>query len=193
MLTNTEVLNCVKGSDQKMVRVTVKLSLPKRKQLFKPKFKSATINKENLLEFQNNVCAATDLVVLKSDQKLTEIEQMYNTIISLIVQTTLKYLKTQEQKEPKLTQNTLKLMEKRRTLNPTSTRDKVEEAELNKLIKRQQRQDIRNHNVKTIEEAIKQGKGFKQAQQKVCLGKQMIPCIKEENGNVTTIQNRIPK
>ena len=62
-------------------------------------------------------------------------------------------------------------MEKRRALNPTSTRDKVEEAELNKLIKRQLRQDIRNHNVKTIEEAIKQGEGFEQAQQKVCLGK----------------------
>ena len=116
---------------------------------------------------------------------------MYNVKISPLAQTTLIYLKMQEQKEPKFTQNTQKLMEKRRILNPTSTRGKAEEAELNKLIKKQQKQDIRNHNVKTIEEATKQGKGFKQAQQKVCLGKQMIPCIEEENGNVTTIQNRI--
>ena len=72
----------MKGSDHRMVRVTVKLSSQKeRKKLFKPKFKSATIHKEILFEFQNDLCTATDIVALKSDQKHTDIEQMYNVII----------------------------------------------------------------------------------------------------------------
>ena len=191
MITKTEILNCVKSSDHRMVRATIKLSLQKERKRFLNQSLDLlpTTNKENLLEFQNELCAATDLVALKSDHKLTDIEQIYNAIISPLVQTTLKYLKTQEQK--KIHSKYSQINGKTQNLNPTSTRNKVEETELNKLIKRQQRQDIQSHYVKTIEETIKQGKRFEQAQQKVWFGKQIIPSIKKENENITTIQNRI--
>ena len=58
-------------------------------------------------------------------------------------------------------------MEKRKNLQPpTSAREKVEAAELNKTIKTKKRQDFRKHRTESIQELIKQGKAFKMASEK---------------------------
>jgi len=79
IVTNTEVLNCVKCSDHRMVRTTLKLNLQKeRKKLFQSKFKFVTIDKENLMEFQDELAAITEKPTSSCDQE-NNIEQMYNT------------------------------------------------------------------------------------------------------------------
>ena len=55
-------------------------------------------------------------------------------------------------------------MKKQKNLKTTFLENKLEEAELNKLIRKQQRQDIRSNNMTIIEETLEQGKGFKQTQ-----------------------------
>ena len=73
------------------------------------------------------------------------------------------------------------LMEKRRSLKPSmSSGEKVEAAELNKLISKKQRQDIRNHRTNTIQEVIQQGKGFKMAKKKLNSGRFQFTGILEE-------------
>ena len=49
------------------------------------------------------------------------------------------------------------LMEKQSNLElPTTAREKIQTAELNKLIRKKQRQDLRNHRTTTIKEVIEQ-------------------------------------
>jgi len=103
----------------------------------------------------------------------------------------MKYAHPQALKDSKFSKTTLNLMQKRQHYKVNSAKDKVEEAELNKLIKKQQNQDIRLHNMKTIEEIVKKGKGFKRVHQKLNHGKLQITRMKEENRTVTTDQSRI--
>ena len=78
-------------------------------------------------------------------------------------------------------------MEKRSNQKlPTTTREKIETAKLNKLIRKKQRQDLRNHRTTTIKKVIEQGKGFKMAKRKLNCGRLQFTGVREEDGTVTT-------
>jgi len=73
----------------------------------------------------------------------------------------MKYAYPQAPKDSKFSKTTLNLMQKRQHFKVNSAKDKVEAAELNEFIKKQQKQDIRLHKMKTIEKIVKKGKEFK--------------------------------
>ena len=86
-------------------------------------------------------------------------------------------------------------MEIRKNLQPpTSAREKVETAELNKTIKKKQLRGLRTrrtNRAETIQEVIKQGKGFKMARKKRSSGKLQFTGVLEEDSSLTTDRDRI--
>lgn len=86
-------------------------------------------------------------------------------------------------------------MEIRKNLQPpTSAREKVEIAELNKTIKKKQLRGLRKHRTETIQEVqevIKKGKGFKMAREKLSSGKLQFTGVLEEDSSLITDRDRI--
>ena len=83
-------------------------------------------------------------------------------------------------------------MEKQSNLKvPTTAREKIATAELNKLIRKKQRQDLRNHRTTAIKEVIKQGRGFKMVKRKLNCARFQFTGVLEEDGTVTTDRDRI--
>ena len=83
-------------------------------------------------------------------------------------------------------------MKRRRNLKPpTTAREKIEAAELNKTIQKKQREDLRNRTTEVIEDVIKQGRGYKTAKRKLCQGKLQFTGVLEEDGSLTTNRDGI--
>ena len=86
-------------------------------------------------------------------------------------------------------------MEIRKNLQPpTSAREKVETAELNKTIKKKQIRGLRTrrtNRTETIQEVIKQGKCFKMARKKRSTGKLQFTGVLKEDSSLTTDRDRI--
>ena len=185
---NIEVINKVKGSDHRMVRGTLQIDLQmERKRLFHSKNKPTRINQLLKNEFQSDLEEKFQQI-----QTITDVEELNNHIVEVLTKTTENYKETQDQNiNKKLSQSTLDLMKKRKELYVTSNKEKVEFAELNKLVSKKQREDIRKYNLTTIQQTIEQGKGFKSAKKKLCIGKTQMTALKEEDGSVTRNRDRI--
>ena len=105
-----------------------------------------------------------------------------------------KNCRSSSEKANKFSEETRKLMEKQSNQKlPTTAREKIETAELNKLIRKKQHQDLRNHRTTTIKEVIEQGKGLKMAKRKLNSWRLQFTGVREEDGTVTTDRERIVK
>ncbi|XP_068215906.1 uncharacterized protein [Palaemon carinicauda] len=105
-----------------------------------------------------------------------------------------KFLDTKPSDNSKFSEDTKNLMKKRRNLKPPSTeREKIEAAELNKTLQKKQREDLRNRTTKIIEDVIKQGRGFKTAKRNFGQGKLQFTGVLEEDGSLTTNCDGIAK
>ena len=83
-------------------------------------------------------------------------------------------------------------MEKRRNLKtPTTAKEKIEATELNKLIRKKQRNDLSKHKATTIQRVIEQGKSFKMAKIQLNRGRLQFTSLLEEDGILTTDRERI--
>ena len=67
----------------------------------------------------------------------------------------------------------------------------VETAELNKTITKKQLRGLRKHRTETIQEVIKQGKGFKMARKKLSSGKLQFTGVLEEDSSLVIDRDRI--
>ena len=76
-------------------------------------------------------------------------------------------------------------------LTISSDLEKVETAELNKTITKKQLRGLRRHRTETIQEVIKQGKGFKMARKKLSGGKLQFTGVLEEDSSLTIDRDRI--
>ena len=101
----------------------------------------------------------------------TNIKDLSNNIVKPLVATAKEFV-TPSKRANKFSKESLDLMEKRKNLQPPmSAHEKVEAAGLNKTMEKKQSQDLRKHRTVTIQEVIKQGKGFKMAKKKLSGGK----------------------
>ena len=76
-------------------------------------------------------------------------------------------------------------------LTISSDLEKVETAELNKTITKKQLRGLRKHRTETIQEVIKQGKGFKMARKKLSSGKLQFTGVLEEDSSLAIDRDRI--
>ena len=68
---------------------------------------------------------------------------------------------------------------------------KIEATELNKLIRKKQRNDLRKHKATTTQRVIEQGKSFKMAKRQLSRGRLQFTSVLEEDGTLTTDRERI--
>ena len=187
---NCEVLNAVKGSDHRMVRGTVQVDLQKeRKRLFHSKPKPLKINRLLVQDFQSNLEETLADKIDLTDTK--DIETLNETLIKVLIETAEDHKEVNQRNNNKLSKETLDLMKKRKDHKVQTNRDKIKMAELEKLITKKQREDIRAHNMNIIEETIQKGKGFKSAKKRLSTGKPQMTALKEEDGTVTRCRDRI--
>ncbi|XP_066943537.1 craniofacial development protein 2-like [Macrobrachium rosenbergii] len=107
------------------------------------------------------------------DQNSNEnyLESLNNNIIIPLKEVAKKFQNRKPYETSKFSEEAKNLMKKRRNLKPPSTvREKIEAAELNKTIQKKQHQDPRNRTTEIIEDVIKQGRGFKQQKENSAKG-----------------------
>ncbi len=120
-------------------------------------------------------------------------EEKYRQIKESILEVTKKYgVKRKEARTgDKLTNETLELIDKKNTLRKNSKgkkRNKIEENELGKLIKRKVREDINNYEEEIIRDILQQRGSNKEIRKTLRKGKSMITKVKDSRGNI--IQDR---
>ena len=103
-----------------------------------------------------------------------------------------KKWKSSTKRNSKFSEETKNFMEKRRNLKtPTTAKEKIEATELNKLIRKKQRNDLRKHKATTIQRVIEQGKSFKMAKRQLNRGRLQFTSVLEEDGTLTTDRERV--
>uniref|UniRef100_A0A6G5AGV6 Putative endonuclease-reverse transcriptase n=1 Tax=Rhipicephalus microplus TaxID=6941 RepID=A0A6G5AGV6_RHIMP len=85
----------------------------------------------------------------------------------------------------KLSQETKNLINKRQSLKVSSKTDKIELAELSKLINRRKVCDVRKYNMKRIERALKNGGSIKAVKRKLGIGKSRMNALRDKEGKTT--------
>ncbi|XP_042857719.1 uncharacterized protein LOC122244004 [Penaeus japonicus] len=187
IVKNVEVINRIGiGSDHRMVRCRVQVDAKQERQKllripeqFKNEFK---------LDLQNRFAVLEELQ--GGNNNGVNVNDLNNNIIEPMIAAG-KTWKSSSKRVEKFSEETKNLMDKRRNLNaPTNAREKIELAELNKLIRKKQREDLRKHRTTTTQEIIKQGKGFKMAKQKLNQGRLQFTGVREEDGTLTTDRDR---
>ena len=96
------------------------------------------------------------------------IENLNDSIINPVKEVEKKFKDRNSPNSNKFSEETKKLMKNWRNLKPsTTTREKVEAAELSKTKQKKQRENLRNRTTAIIEDVIKQGRGYKSSRKKM--------------------------
>ena len=197
IIKNIEVLNRVNvGSDHRMVRCRIQIDAKReRNKLFHSKSKPLRISQSCLREFKldlkNRYAALEEDEDQNSNSSNTCVNDLNYNIVKPLADAARNW--SENSKKPdKFSEETKNLMKKRKTLRtPVTDREKVEIVELNKLIRKKQKQDLRKYRTSTIQEIIKQGRGFKMAKRKLNRGRLQFTGVLEEDDTVTTDRKRI--
>lgn len=152
------------GSDHKMVRSKIKINIKQHRAILVQKksficpFEITSDNRENFqLKLNNKFEALHDLL---EDGNLDAIN---STIINKVMEC-VKETGSKKKKENtgRLSRVTKDLLEQRcRMKHSSSVRERINAAELNKLINRNLRDDVRNYNNRIVETAIENNKSLK--------------------------------
>ena len=191
IVKDIQVLNQVNvGSDHRMVRCKVQINTNKeRRKMFHTKPQPLNIPKEHVQSFKLEL---KNRFRILTEQDSTNINELSSKMTTSIIEVASTFKPMGKQPISKISDETKNLMEKRRNLKPpTTTREKIEEAELNKLIKKKRREDRRRYTTAVIESTLEKGRGFKAINKLLNSGRRQITSILEENGNLTTDRDRI--
>ena len=199
-IKNLEVLNCVRMSDHRLVRATVHLNerWERRKLVKKTEVKvDMTIFKDKAKEYQISLANRFD--ALRTLDTETDTNQMdtYNnfktTVLEAVASLNANEKNTKE--NGKLSAKTKGLMARRRDfkLNNLTASNKVEYAELCKLVRKEIRNDIRSHNTEIVRKYIENNKGYRQAMKALTMGKNIVTSILDSQGNTISDKDKILK
>ena len=117
------------------------------------------------------------------EEENASIDRINDQIVNIVKEAAIETAgKMKKQKFSKLSDETKKLMERRRNRKPSNI---IESVELNKLINKKKREDVRKFNIKTVNEAIIQGTSFKTAKRKLGIGRSQMFAIRKPDGEIT--------
>ena len=198
IVKNVDVLNQVNvGSDHRMVRCKIQINIKQeRRKLFFSRPEHIEIPEALIPTFQIELKNRYEILENSEDQNNNEndLENLNNNIIAPLKEVAKKFQDRKPPHNSKFSEETKNLMRKRRNLkSPSTMREKIEAAELNKTIQKKQREDLRNRTTEIIEDVIKQGRGFKTAKRKLGQGKLQFTGVLEEDGSLTTNRDGIVK
>ena len=182
---NVEVMNCLKDfSDHRMLRLTFGLTTAMK--LYHNQFKKRiTISDDpfKIKKFNSNCCR--QLLEMKNTSE-------YNQLEEILIQSS-KHFGTKNQTESILSEKTkenLKLRHELYEKSKTNATFKAEHSKIRKISRKEIRKDVRNHEVKSLEIAIKNNQCLKTAKEGIEKRKNKIQSLKDSNG-VTYHDNKI--
>ncbi|XP_049267523.1 probable RNA-directed DNA polymerase from transposon BS [Rhipicephalus sanguineus] len=191
IIQDVEVVNKIRCSDHRMVRSRIQLDVRKERQKLirkkKPINELALRGKvqEFRVSLQNRYAALTEETDLSVDA-------MNDNLTSIIKECAVEVGGTVVRQDTgKLSQETKNLIKKRQAMKASNATDKIELAELSKLINRRKVADIRKYNMERIEHALKNGRSLKATKTKLCIGKNQMYALRDKDGKVTTNMDRI--
>ncbi|XP_066988287.1 uncharacterized protein [Macrobrachium rosenbergii] len=198
IVKNVDALNQVNvGSDHRLVRCKIQINTKQEKQkLFFSRPEHIKIPEALKSTFHIELKNRYEILGNVEDHNSSEndLENLTNNIIIPLKEVAKKFQNRKPSDNSKFSEETKNLMKKRRNLKPPSTvREKIEAAELNKTIQEKQREDLRNRTTEIIEDVIKQGRGFTTAKRKLGQGKLQFTGVLEEDGSLTTSCDGIVK
>lgn len=130
-------------------------------------------------------------------QESTDIDQMRKNLTEAIQTSAANIAPAQKHQEAtsKISEATRELMKKRRLLvgNNNSPRCRLEYVETCKTIKKKVREDIRQHNLKTVRQAIETSKSIKKVRRSQALGKDRLITLLDKQGNEIQEQDKVMK
>ncbi|XP_066963543.1 craniofacial development protein 2-like [Macrobrachium rosenbergii] len=174
IVKSVDVLNQVNvGSDHRMVRCKIQMNIKQERQkIFFSRPEHIKIPEALKSIFQIELPDRYEILENLEDQNINEndLENLNNNIIIPLKVVAKKFQDRKPSETSKFSEETKNLTKKRRNFKPPSTvREKIEAAELNKTLQKKQRQDLRNRTAEIIE-AIKRGSEFKTAKRKLFQG-----------------------
>ena len=198
IIKNFEVLNCLKMSDHRMVRVKIVLN-EKLERLKLATKRTITISTEAINEKRDEFRIALrnkfSVLEVMNGEETDADKTGYNGFRDTVLETvkSMTQQKKGNKRNSKLSAKTKTLMEQRRNfkLNKLSTKNKVEYTELCKLVRREVRNDIRKYNTDLVRSYIEKNKGYRQARKAISVGRNVVTAVTDAKGNVVTEKNKI--
>ena len=190
VVQDVEVLGRVRCSDHRVVRSRIRLDLTRdRNKLVRKKPINELSVRRKVEEFrialQNRYSALTEEAELTTQEVSDNLTRIV-TECAVEVGGTLA-----RQDTGKLSQKTKDLIRKRQSMKISTPADRIELAELSKLINRCKTADIRKYNMERIEHAVKNGGSLKAVKRRLGMGKNQMYALKDKQGNVITNRDKI--
>ncbi|KAG7308870.1 hypothetical protein JYU34_006132 [Plutella xylostella] len=187
IVTNVDVLSQFKtGSDHRLVRATLIYNLEKEREKMVRGNLNHKYEKEDYMFLQKEY--QTDLK--NQFEGLAEanldVDSLNKALCNIIVDTTKKHIGGRKRAEQKLDPSTLSLMEERRKM-----KEHKDIQEINKVIHRAIRRDLRKFNTKIITETITQNRGPKVFRRKLNKNRQQIFKLKNKLGIVVADRDQV--
>lgn len=185
IIQDVTVLNTVSvGSDHRMVRAKIYVNTKKDRirNLTQRKAQIDTIKlalKQQLYLAELN----KQLPYFNSDDNINMQTKVLTNALTTAANNIAPKINTTTKK---ISDDTQKLIERRKTIRPDRDNRKVEWDELNKQTKKAIRRDIRQYNTKIILEMIETNRGPKAIKKRINLGKQELVKIQNEQGKTIT-------
>lgn len=187
--TDVSVLNRFNtGSDHRLVRANIQISTKteRRKLLLEKRFPTSKVLATYSDTFEKEITQKLNPYMLQN-RSIDELTQK----ITKDIQTATKKIcsKVKNKKEVKLGPETIKQIEKRRE----TEKDHPEYREINKLVKKNIRKDLRTYRTKKILETIENNKNMKVLKTSRTSGRQRMTKIRDEHNNLVYHKEEITK
>ena len=152
------------GSDHRLVRAKINVRLQEeRKKIFQKAIVQKQLDPAAKSKFRIDL--RKEFEQQKSDSSTNDINKLNDKLMETLVKNAAPYtVKQCKQRICKFSETTKEMMKKRRQFGvPKTEVEKIEYAEMSKVIKRMQRKDVNNWTARYIEDLAKMGKGLKMA------------------------------
>lgn len=173
------------GSDHRMVRATLQINTQMERNKLTRRRGCVTI--EEIEKKRNKYQEILNTKLTTASLRDMEIDTLSQKITESIRTATKQICMTTRQKMSKLKPDTMKLMEKRRNMN----RESDEYNQLNKVISKEIRKDLRAHNTRLIQNTIEDNKNMRVLRSKLSKGKVKICKMRNKHGIIVNSRSEI--
>ena len=180
------------GSDHRLVRARF---------YFRTRIERAKLVKTQTSKIDYKVLNAhQNLFQLELQNKFKELQvsdddiESYNQHIIATVNDTARVIANSRKpiKVDKISESTKVMLRRRREMKQDATQySKIEYRELCKTVRKQMREEIRQHNVQLVQKALTENRALKSAKLKMKEGKSLMVAIRNKDGSITTDRDKI--
>ncbi|XP_017304277.1 uncharacterized protein LOC108253947, partial [Diaphorina citri] len=172
------------GSDHRPILTKIGLQ---KKELRRQKFaKVRKIEGETLKVNQEKYSKELEKKLSVCSNIGNGLEEDYKELKKVLLKTAGEFKCTKKSWHRKLSDRTLNLLEKRRKMKRTGPRDKIEYAELSKLIRKLAEQDIQTYNNCFLQKVVEKNESLRKAKGELSIGKTKIISLKDKYGEILT-------